>query len=359
MPRPINEQVVVITGASSGIGRQTALKLGQLGASVVLAARNGEALVEVADEIRRSGGQALVVPTDVSDWNQVQQLAQQAISTFGRVDTWINDAATSVYATVEDTTLQEYEQLIQVNYLGTVYGVKAILPHMKQQGGGTIINLGSVESQRALPYHSAYSATKHAVKGFTEALRMEQEREKSGVNITLIMPAGINTPFFNHSRSKIGAQPQPAPPAYPPELVADAIIYAAQHKVRDIYVGGASWLFTLMERISPKLTDKLMTMGGMMFRLQKANRPDDQVDNLYQPMTGPGRVHGDYAHLTKPSLYTRLFELTPTLPRLVMMGLGALIGMTLLRRRNEKPELTERIKPHRLRRKLEEVLPLP
>jgi len=311
MSKPIAEQVVVITGASSGIGREAALLFGKAGASVVLTARNEDALHAVAGMIEQAGGRALVVPADVTDWEQVQQVAKSAVDTFGRIDTWINNAGISVYATAENTTVEEAHQVMHTNFMGMVHGVSAALPYMKRQGRGTIINVGSVESQRSLPLQSVYAASKHAVKGYTEALRLEQEAANSGIHVTLIMPAGINTPLFNHARSKLGVKPMPMPPVYTPELAASAIVNAAQSPQRDIYVGGAGFLFWLLQRLSPRLLDKMMITNKAMFRLQMTNEPDDGQDNLFQPVNGTGRVHGDFQKLTKPSLYTPLLELTP------------------------------------------------
>lgn len=333
MPKPIGEQVVVITGASSGIGRATAIKFAKGGATVVLAARNEIALNEVAREVEAAGGRALAVTTDVAEWEQVKHLADTTYEAFGQIDTWVNDAGVSIYATAEETTVEEAQRVMMVNFMGVVHGITAALPYLKQQGDGTIINVGSVESLRALPLQSVYAASKHAVKGYTEALRMELDNEKSGVHVTLIMPAGINTPFFNHARSKLGYKPMPAPPAYNPELVAAAIVSAAQHPQRDIYVGGASFLFGLMERLNPSLTDKMMTSGGAMFKLQTTGERDNGIDNLYEPSIGVGRVEGDFAHITKPSMYTALFELTPAWVRsAITAGVPLVIGLALVSR---------------------------
>jgi len=331
MTPQLKDQVVVITGASSGIGRATALRFGKAGSKVVLAARNALGLQEVADNLHNMGAETLVVPTDVTDWDQVQHLAARTVDVFGRIDTWINDAGVGIYATAEQTLIEEVHQVMQTNYMGMVHGVTAVLPIMKAQGSGTIINLGSVESQRALPFHSAYSASKHAIKAYTEALRMELEHDKSGINVTLILPAGINTPFFNHALSRLGVLPQPAPPVYKPELVAEAIVSAAEHPQRDIYVGGASMLFWIMERISPRLADKFMTTGGALFRLQKSSMPDTSQNTLFNTVSETGRVSGDFGHLVKPSLYTRVFELAPKpvrvlVPALAMVGVMAFIS---------------------------------
>lgn len=331
MVRPLNEQVVVITGASSGIGREAALQFAEKGATVVLASRNEMALQEAAAQIIQKGGIASVVVTDVSIWEQVEQLARQTVNDFGRIDTWVNDAGTSVYASAENTTVPETQQIVQTNFMGVVHGVKAALPYMRQQGGGTIINIGSVESRRALPYHSVYAATKHAVKAYTDALRMELAHEHAPINVTLILPAGINTPFFNHARSKLGVLPQPVPPVYKPELVAEAIVHAAEHPRREIYVGGAGVLLSLMERISPVMADRMMTAGGSMFKLQQSKMPDDGQDTVFRTLPETGRVTGDFSHLVKPSMYTRLFELRPLWQRL--LGMGALAGAAIFVRR--------------------------
>lgn len=329
MSKPMRDQVIVITGASSGIGRETALMCADAGASVVLTARNEEALSEVAQTITASGGRALVVPADVTSPAEVERVGHITMDVLGRIDTWVNNAGVSLYATAEETTPEEAAQIMHTNFLGIVHGVRTALTWMRQQGYGTIINVGSVESQRALPLQAVYSASKHAVRAYTEALRMEQAAAKSGINVTLILPAGINTPLFNHARSRSGLKPMPVPPVYSPTLVARAIISAATNPQRDIYVGGASFMFSLLQRISPHLLDNLMILNRSMFRLQLTDQPDNGRDNLFTPVGGTGRVHGDYASLTKASMYTPVFELAPPwlrasailLPITVILGL--------------------------------------
>jgi short-subunit dehydrogenase len=326
MPPQLKDQVVVITGASSGIGRSTALLLGKAGAKVVLAARNVVGLQEVGDDINYlSGGEALVVPTDVTDWAQVERLAHSAMAAFGRIDTWVNDAGVGVYATAGDTSVEETQRVMQTNFMGVVHGVKAALPYMQRQGGGTIINIGSVESQAALPYNSAYAASKHAIKGYTEALQMELDRTNSAIHVTLIMPAAINTPFFNHALSKIGVLPRPAGPVYKPEVVAEAIAYAAQHTQRNVYVGSGGMLFGMMERVCPTLTDRVMTAGGAMFRAQESTRPDNGETTLFNTIPETGRVEGDFEHLVTA---------TPTVPKMHLPAVivGAIVGLFIARR---------------------------
>jgi short-subunit dehydrogenase len=332
MPRPINEQVVVITGASSGIGRETALEFGRRRASVVLAARNETALNEVAKEIEALGGQALPVITDVAVWEDVQRLAEQAVDRFGRIDTWVNNAAVSTYGAVEDLTVEEIERVLRVNLLGQVYGVKAVLPHLKGQNRGTIINVSSEVGERAIPLQAPYSASKHGVKGFTESLRLELKHEQSGVNVTLILPASINTPFFVHSRSKLGVKPKPPPPVYQPEAVAEAIVYAAEHPLRDVYVGGASKMMTLMQRVSPSLTDRFMLMRGMAFEQQRTDEPDDREDTLFAPSVGTGSSTGEFGdHAQSRSIYTEVVGFHPNLGR--ALAAATLVGTVVMARR--------------------------
>src|SRR4051794_23771867 len=227
MPRPLGEQVVVLTGASSGIGREAAMLFARRGASLVLAARDEAALREVAVEVERDGGRAHVVPTDVADWPRVERLAREAVEHFGRIDTWVNDAGITIGGTVEAHEIDEIERIVRVNLLGQVFGVKAALPHMKRQGGGTFICVGSIASVRAMPLQTIYSATKHGVKALCEGLRLELQREPGEFHVTLIAPPSINTPLFGQSRTKFGTELGPPRPIYDPRIVAESIVFAA------------------------------------------------------------------------------------------------------------------------------------
>ncbi len=332
MPRKLREQVVVILGASSGIGRETALQLGEQGAKVVLAARNEAALGELSQEVDRLGGTSELVVTDVAEWPQVERLAQHAVERFGRIDTWVNVAATSEYATVEQMTVDEIERVIQVILMGQIYGMKAALPQMKVQGQGTLICVASALAMRSVPLQAAYCAAKHGIKGFTESLRMELEHERSGMAVTLIMPSSINTPLFDHARSKLGVKPQPIPPIYEPRVVAEAILFAAEHPRREIVVGGGGKLLTVMERISPALLDWYMLQNGRAFKQQQTDQPDNGQDNLYQPMAGTGGTTGVFGQRSKStSLYTRHLEQYPSRKR-ALLGAMALGALALVRR---------------------------
>jgi short-subunit dehydrogenase len=332
MPRKLHEQVVVITGASSGIGRETAVMAGERGASVVLAARNGTALQEVAKEVERLGGKAHVVVTDVADWPQVERLAQEAVDRFGRIDTWVNNAAVSEYATVEQMSVEEIQQTIQVILMGQIHGMKAALPHLIRQNGGTIINVASALAKRSIPLQSAYCAAKHGIKGFTESLRMELQHEHPDIRVTLILPSSINTPLFHHARSKIGVLPKPMPPIYEPQAVAEAILFAAEHPRREIVVGGAGKMLEIGEALSPSLLDWYMVRNGKMFKQQRTKQPDDGQDNLFAPMPGQGSTTGDFGQQSKTvSLYTRHVEQYPA-RKVMLKGATVAAAMLTLRR---------------------------
>lgn len=331
--KPIAEQVVVITGASSGIGRASALAFGAQGASVVLAARNREALEHVAAEIEASGGKAHVVVTDVSVWAQVERLAREAVERFGRIDTWLNNAAVNEHASVVDMTIEELDRIIQVNLMGQIYGVKAALGPMRRQRSGTIINMGSAASNRAVPLHSAYVASKHGIAGFTDSIRLDLKHEKMPINVTLIQPGFLDTPFFHNARAKLGGhQSRPIPPIYAPEVVAETILFAATHPRRNLVVGGQAAMAIFLEKLSPGLVDKLMLARGAGFRLQTESRPDDRYDNLFEPSRGVGSVRGTWGdEAIESSFYTRHIECYPNRKRMLWAALG--IGLVALARR--------------------------
>jgi short-subunit dehydrogenase len=330
--RPISEQVVVVTGASQGIGRATALLFASRGASVVAVARNTEALETLAGEAGSTGGQVEPFIADVADASQVEGAAQRAVDRFGRIDTWVNNAAVSVYASAEDLQPDEIERVIAVNLLGAMYGSRAAIPHLRRAGSGTIINVGSALSDRAIPLQSAYVASKHGLAGFSEALRLEMAEEGSGIDVVLIMPSSMNTPLFRFARSKLGVQPMPVPPVYDPGTAAEAIVHAAEHGGREIVVGGWGKALTIGQWLSPSLLDAYMLQGARAWRDQLTKRPDDARDNLFEPSTGPGSVTGDFGRDAKPtSVYTRLVELHPGRRRAIKAVLAA-AAITAIRR---------------------------
>jgi NAD(P)-dependent dehydrogenase (short-subunit alcohol dehydrogenase family) len=307
MPRSVSDQVVVITGASTGIGRACALAFAAKGAKVVCAARSAQALDTLVERIRADGGTAVAVPTDVADPAAVQSLAQLAEQQFGRIDTWVNGAAVGVWGRVEDITDEEFDRVMRVNFLGHVHGTHAALPALRRAGGGVIIGISSVEGVRAVPLHGPYTASKFALRAFYDCLRMELAQEGAPIAVTSILPASIDTPFFEHARSKLGAMVKPPPPVYAPEIVADNIVYAAEHPRREIPVGGAAVSFLLGQRLSPALADALFSIRRLGRETQRTDRPDNGIDNVDQPIDGPGQVHGSYpGRVLRHSMFTRL-----------------------------------------------------
>jgi short-subunit dehydrogenase len=277
MTRPLDDQVIVITGASSGIGRETALRLAGKGAKVVVSARREESLDELVEQINSEGGEATSIPADVSDYKEVEALAKGAVTVYGRIDTWVNNAAVLLVAEFENADLDEARRLFNVNFWGEYHGCKAVLPIMKKQGSGTIINVTSVTARRPLPLMSAYSASKAAINALSEALRAELQG--SGIELSIIMPASIDTPLYQHARSKEGAMPRPAPPVYPPSEVASAIEKCAVAPKRVVYAGPAGLAFSIGNTLMPDILDKLLGAFGRQVILTEHNlqRPMDQV----------------------------------------------------------------------------------
>jgi NAD(P)-dependent dehydrogenase (short-subunit alcohol dehydrogenase family) len=224
----LEDQVLVITGATSGIGLATARRAAERGARVVLCSRNESQLSETAAGIEERGGRIHAVVADVSRADDMERLAGAAIEKFGALDTWVNNAGVSFYGRWAEVALEDMRQVFEVNFWGTVHGSRAALPHLRSTGGA-LINVGSVVSDGAMPLQGAYSASKHAIKGFTDSLRMELEEEKAPVSVTLIKPSAIDTPYFQHAKNYMAVEPKPPAPVYAPEVVANAILQAAEH----------------------------------------------------------------------------------------------------------------------------------
>src|SRR5688500_857376 len=216
-------------GASSGIGRETALRFARKGAKVVVSASGGEGLDSLVEEIRREDGEAIAVPADTSGFDQVKAVADRAVEVYGRLDTWVHLTAVGLFATFEETTPEEFRRVIDVNLMGQVYGAMAALPQIKREGGGALIHVSSMGAKRSIPLQSAYCASKHGIDGFLESLRVELRREKLPISVTQVMPATINTPFFDKARTKLGVKPVAPPPIYQPGIVSEAILHAAEN----------------------------------------------------------------------------------------------------------------------------------
>jgi short-subunit dehydrogenase len=319
----IGDQTIVITGASSGIGLTTARFAARAGARLVLAARNAEALQQLTSELGVDGAQAIYVIADVGHAQDVENIARAAIERFGGFDTWINNAGVSIYGRIEDVPLEDHRRLFETNFWGVVHGSLVAIRHLKQHGGA-LINVGSELSEVAIPLQGMYSASKHAVKGFTDALRVELEAERAPVSVTLVKPAGIDTLFVKHAKNYMDHEPRLPAPVYAPEVVAEAILFAAERPRRDVFVGGAAKLSAAAAYHAPRLVDRYL--ARFIFRQQqRAEPPRPREENaLYEPRMGLMQSEGQPGHVFRRSWYTRA-ALRPGRT----VGLLAAVGFTI------------------------------
>lgn len=322
--KKLADQVIVITGATSGIGLTAARRAAQRGASLVLAARNEDALKQLTYELTKQGGQAIYVVADVGIEEDVRRVAQAAVQRFGGFDTWVNNAGISIFGRTEDVSLEDQRRLFQTNFWGVVHGSMVAVEHLKQRGGA-LINLGSEVSDRAVPLQGIYSASKHAVKGFTDSLRLELEAEEAPIAVTLIKPAAVDTMFVEHAKNYLEVEPKLPPPVYAPEIAADAILYAAEHFKRDIFVGGAAKLMSSTAHYLPRLLDKYMRSS--MFGQQKSDMParDRSQHSLYSPGNDLQERQGYGGHVFESSWYTRA-ALHPKITMTIMFGVGVALA---------------------------------
>jgi NAD(P)-dependent dehydrogenase (short-subunit alcohol dehydrogenase family) len=323
--KQIGEQVIVITGASSGIGLATALLAARRGARVVLNSRDEQDLQTAVQRVQGEGGHAIHVIGDVGDTEAMQRLAQRAVAEFGRIDTWVNNAGVSAYGRIEDVTLEDARRVFETNYWGVVHGSLAALPHLRR-GGGALINIGSILSSTGYPLQGHYAASKHAVKGFTDSLRLEIEESGAAVSVTLIQPAAIDTPYPEHAKNYLGVEPRHIPPVYAPEVVAEATLHCASHPQRNVLVGGAGKLFSASEKYAPRLFDRMKEATG--FAGQYSDIPAMDSDILHAPRANDSRVRGGYpGHVMESSLYTKAsLHRGTTLLGLAVIGAGMMLA---------------------------------
>lgn len=318
--KPLHEQVLVITGASSGIGLATARAAARQGSKLVLVSRNEDVLQQITREITENGGEAIHVVADVGQRTDLQRAADVAVERFGGFDTWVNNAGVSIYGRLEEVSDDDSKRLFQTNFWGVVFGSLVALKHLKPRGGA-LINLGSEVSDHAIPLQGMYSASKHAVEGFTDALRIELLEEEAPVSVTLIKPAAIDTPYTRHAKNYLDEEPSLPAPIYAAEEVARAILFAATHAKRDIFVGSGARAMSAMARMAPRFADR---MGAHVLGPQQRGGPRmrDPEGALHHPGED-GRISGGYpGHVMRSSLYTRA-AMHPAVTGAIALSLGA------------------------------------
>lgn len=314
-----NSEVVVITGASAGVGRAVAHEFAKRGARIALLARGVESLEDTKKEVEALGGQALVVPTDTGDEDQVFKAAETVERKLGPIDIWINNAMVSVFSPIQQITPAEFRRVTDVTYLGYVFGTLAALKYMTPRNHGKILQVGSALARRSIPLQGPYCAAKHAVLGFTQSLRCELLHDKSKVSVTLVELPAVNTPQFRWVRSRLPHKPQPVPPIFQPEVIARAIYWAAHSRRREVYIAWPTWKAILAEKFVPGLADRYLAHTNYQAQQTSQLASRDRTDNLISAEPQKASTHGDFDQVAKTSSW--LFWINRHLSDL--LGIGA------------------------------------
>lgn len=333
--------VVVITGATAGVGRATVREFARRGARIGLLARDPDRLEATRKEVEELGGEAVGIPTDVADSNQVEAAAAQVEERFGPIDIWINDAMTSVFSPVRELTPEELRRVTEVTYLGSAYGTLAALRRMVPRNRGVIVQVGSALAYRSIPLQAAYCASKHAINGFLESVRTELLHDRSAVRVARVELPAVNTPQFAWVKSRLPNKAQPVPPIYQPEVPARAIFYAAYHPRRELRVGVSTVASILGEKIAPGLLDRYLARTG--YESQQTDQPEEpnRPDNLWNPVPGDFAAHGSFDNRAHDSSVQLWLATHPAVSLAGMAGIaGAMVAafsLSARRRKRRKP----------------------
>ncbi|TMK85022.1 MAG: SDR family oxidoreductase [Actinobacteria bacterium] len=311
-------EVVVVTGASAGVGRAVVRAFARDRASVALIARGREGLEAAGKEVEAEGGRALLLPVDVADAAAVEQAAEDVEATFGPIDVWVNNAMTSIFAPFKEVSIDEFRRVTEVTYLGVVHGTMAALRRMLPRDRGAIVQVGSALAYRGIPLQSAYCGAKHGIQGFTESLRAELLHDKTNVHLAMVQLPAMNTPQFDWVLSRLPRKPKPVPPIYQPEVAAEAILWAARRRRSEMWVGGSTVATLIANRIFPRALDRYLGRWG--YRSQLTDRPEspDRPANLWEPVEGDWGAHGDF----DDRAHGRSFQLWATMHRRALVAAG-------------------------------------
>jgi short-subunit dehydrogenase len=328
--KPRRDEVVVVTGASAGVGRAVARRFAIEGARIGLIARGMEGLAGALSDVNKLGGRGLILRGDVSDPDFIENAAAQTEQEFGPIDVWVNNATTSVFSPVHKMTAAEFRRVTEVTYLGYVNGTLSALHRMRDRDRGTIVQVGSALAYRGIPLQSAYCAAKHAIQGFTESLRVELLHDRSNVHVTMVNLPAVNTPQFDWNKSKLPRHPQPVPPIYQPEVVAEAIYYAAHHRRREMMVAYPTMKAVYGNRLAPGFADRQLAKMG--YESQQTNDPvdPDRPNNLWEPVPGDRGAHGrfdDRSRNFSPQLWASMNRSLLGIAGLALAGVVATVAI--------------------------------
>lgn len=332
-------RVVVITGASAGIGRATAIAFARQGCKVALLARGREGLEGARADVEAAGGKALPIVTDVAHHDQVEAAAARIERELGPIDVWVNNAMTTIFAPFDEVAPEDFERVTHVTYLGTVWGTMAALKRMKARNAGTIVQVGSALAYRSIPLQAAYCGAKSAVRGFTDSLRSELIHEKSKVHITMVHLAAFNTPQFEWGRTTMPRRPQPVPPIYQPEIAADAIVWAAGRRRREVWVGFPTFQAIVGTRLFPGLLDRMMAHRAWSGQMTDEALPAHRPDNLYAAVARDAGAHGRFDAQARSSSwqYRLVKHRNGMLAASALLAAGGIAWWSARQRGNRKP----------------------